>query len=319
MTPDRICPVCGGADFEKLLAAGRIHREAVYRERFVLERFNRKPAKSELKDLTDFAHAGDTSILTCAGCGLLLRDESLSAIHRAYREDAYDEALVDLLFPRYLAAFREKAPVYRGLLPQGANVLEVGSHYGAFLGVAAEWGWQAAGVDIGKDTSRYAKSKGYLVFNKELEECSFPDKAFDGVFVWNCFEQVPEPRPLLREIHRIVKPGGLLVVRTPNAVFYEMCETRLRHSDGDRDFALKAMAYNNLLAFPYLFGYGRAQLEKLASSERFRLEGAVDSELLTLPLPVVPRWVEEEQRSISAGLDRMNRVGPWIELYYRAA
>ena len=328
---DKTCPSCGGRDFARLVPAARVRREVAYRQRFVLQRFNHEPTRSELKDLTDFARADVVDILACSVCGVFVRDEPVAASERTYAEDCYNESLIDGLFPRYAEAFRNKAEPYRALLDRGAKVLEIGSHYGAFLQVASEWGWKPVGVDIGKDTSAYTRSKGYLVFNKDVADCAFPDSFFDGIFVWNCFEQIPEPRPLLVEIHRIVKPGGLLVVRTPNAMFYRDCEHLLRNSglfdthDASREFMLKAMAYNNLLAFPYLYGYNSRNLDRLVSSERFRLQRILNSELLTLPLPDIPAWVVEEQREVSTRLTRMNHAlgvglpsGPWMELYYRA-
>ncbi len=328
------CPVCGGVAFEKFLPEGRIRRESRYREQFILERFERQPKPSELKDLTDFAHGDNAAILACRACRVFVRDEKNTDSEQTYTEDRYDDSQIGRLFPRYAQAFRNKAEPYRLLLQPGAKALEIGSHYGAFLQVAGEWGWRAEGIDIGKDTSRYARSKGFIVFPCELRDCGFPEASYDGVFVWNCFEQVPDPRPLLEEIHRVVKPGGLLVVRTPNAVFYELCESLLRDSGlfeehgGVEEFALLAMAYNNLLAFPYLYGYGSATLDQLVSGEGFVREGALDSELITLPLPEIPAWVSEEERAIAAGIERMNRTarargdgpltGPWIELYYRA-
>ena len=330
-TTTHVCPNCGGTSFGKLISAGRIHRESMYRERFVLERFKRRPSRAELKDLTDFAHGDAAAILACARCGVCVRDEPAEESERTYIEDPYDPALIDLLFPRYVQAFRDKAEPYRMLLPPGARVLEIGSHYGAFLRVASEWGWQPIGIDIGKDTSRYAKSKGYLVFNSELPDCAFPGAIFDGVFVWNCFEQIPEPRPLLQEIRRVLKPQGILVVRTPNALFYETCETLLFEPDQSHhaeEFALNAMAYNNLLAFPYLYGYNSGNLNELVTREDFQLAGAINSELLTLPLPEIPEWVAREQQVLRAAIERMNAAaalrpgalltGPWIELYYRA-
>lgn len=330
----KTCPNCGGAGFRPFLPAGRIHREAEFRRRFIMDRFPRPPRRSELKDLTEFAHNADTAILACARCAVLCRDEPVEETERTYADDPYDPKLMDRLFPRYADAFRSKRNTYLPLLPESARVLEIGSHYGAFLRVAGEWGWAAVGIDIGKDTAAYAQSKGHLVFNRPVEECSFPQGFFDGVFVWNCFEQVPDPRPLLRYIRFVLRRAGLLVVRVPNAAFYQRSETLLRDSglfdedEATRQFALKAMAYNNLLGFPYLYGYSSRTLGALVSSERFQLAGRLNSELLTLPLPDVPAWVAAEEREVSAALRRMNEsaarlgsellTGPWIELAFRA-
>ncbi|MGH9618672.1 MAG: class I SAM-dependent methyltransferase [Bryobacteraceae bacterium] len=79
------------------------------------------------------------------------------------------------------------------LLGAGARVAEIGSHYGAFLQTAKDWCWRAEGVDIGKDTSRFARWKGFRVHTREIRDCGFDSGSFDGVFIWNCFDQIADP------------------------------------------------------------------------------------------------------------------------------
>jgi SAM-dependent methyltransferase len=48
------------------------------------------------------------------------------------------------------------------------------------------------------------------------EKTPFEDKSFDVVFAVEIMEHLEAPRAFLREIHRILKPGGLVIVTTPN-------------------------------------------------------------------------------------------------------
>lgn len=324
------CPVCAGDLFTSLVPASKIDEECRIRERFVKKRLARPAAPDELKDLTEFFHQGAADILACAGCSLLFRHEHESPPAETYSEDEYDPELMEHVYPQYLSAFRAKEKPFRALLPAAARVIEIGSHYGAFLQTAREWGWRAEGVDVGKDTSRFARSKGFEVHVGEIGECDFPDGVFEGVFIWNCFEQIKDPKPTLSECRRILKPGGLLTLRVPNGLFYTMCESLLSEQELRRDsaeFLIEAMGYNNLLGFPYLYGHNQKTLERLVQPFGFHMKGMLNSELLTLPLPDQPGWVAAEERTINsearllAGrvLSKAGMlIGPWIEVWYRS-
>jgi SAM-dependent methyltransferase len=291
------CPVCGESNFEVLAPQEQVERETEVREEFVLERVSADTTSGQMKDLTDFAHGPAARILICANCSLLLRDE----LDADYESDSYDRAAIEAVYPRYAEAFRNKEADYRHRLPPGAKVLEIGSHFGAFLDVAWKWGWDATGIDVGRDTSEFAKQKGFRVRRASLQECGFADSSFDGVFIWNCFEQIPEPESLLAEIRRVLKPGGLLLIRTPNAAFYRQPKS------------VMASAYNNLLGFPYLFGYSAKTLNILLERFGFEYAGTVNSELLTFPVPEVTPRVKREQEAISS---LVPEFGPWIEVCY---
>jgi SAM-dependent methyltransferase len=325
-----ICPVCSGEDFSIAVISSVIQRECEFREQLIERRVSHPLSSSEKKDLTDFFHSANAEILVCAQCSLLIRHELEAAAAETYSEDQYDPQAIEPVYPRYLSAFRAKERLYRSLLPSGARVLEIGSHNGAFLKTAGEWGWQAEGIDIGEDTSRFARSKGFLVHNKQMADCDMPASSRDAVFIWNCFEQMPDPACTLQEAHRILKPGGLLVVRTPNGLFYSMCHLLLGENGlrpGARELLLNAMAYNNLLGFPYLYGHQRSTLNRLIERFGFSFEDGLNSELLTLPLPDRPDWVEHQEQAVNDNVRLLARsiladskgvlTGPWIEVWHR--
>jgi 2-polyprenyl-3-methyl-5-hydroxy-6-metoxy-1,4-benzoquinol methylase len=299
------------------------------RERFVGGRLTRPAAPGELKDLTDFFHTETADLVACDGCGLLLRNEHERPPAEDYSEEEYDPDVLERQYPEFVNAFRNKEVPFRSMLPVGACVLEIGSQIGAFLQVAAEWGWSAEAVDPGKDTSRFAQSKGFVVHTGTVQECRFGTEEFDGIFIWNCFDQIEQPAPALACCQRILRRGGLLTVRTPDGQFYAICQRVLRNPDvrdEAKEFILRAMGYNNLLGFPYFYGYSRATLQRMIESHGFQFGGALPSELLSFPLPENPDWVEQEQGEISSELQLLQRsvlrdtsgnsFGPWIEAWF---
>ena len=326
------CHVCRASAATVLVNAQGLQAEVQLRQQFINERVSRPLSPPEQKDLTDFFHNEEADLLVCSGCGLLVRSEHNAPAAGDYSEDAYDFATIERLYPEYLKAFQAKETPYRHLLGANARVVELGSHYGAFLEVATQWGWQATGVDVGEDSSRFARSRGLEVRIGEFAECGFESASRDGVFIWNCFDQIEDPTRVLEEATRVLKPKGLLVVRTPSGFFYTLCRTLLSNksiSPQARGFLNRALAYNNLLGFPYRYGYSRATLELLIGRFGYELEGMVNSELLTLPLPEHPDWVAAEERDIHEGVAMLERsvlrsangelAGPWIELWFRAS
>lgn len=281
------------------------------RNDFVYSRLGRKGSRSELKDLTDFMHGFPAPLVECRQCGVMTRWEQRVRTADAYEDDPNDTDLMTQVYPRYLEAFRKKREAYQGRLRPHAEVLEIGSHLGAFLQTAEEWNWRPAGLDVGKDTSEFVRSKGLVVYRETIEESRFGSETFDGVFVWNCFEQLPDPGPVLGAIHGKLKRHGLLTIRVPNVLFYRIL-SRGAQEDG---FAMRALAYNNLLGFPYLYGYTMESLNRLVTRWGFEPVRGFNSELVTMPFGDVSRRIFEEQMAISEAVRRL--MGPWMELVYR--
>lgn len=100
----------------------------------------------------------------------------------------------------------------------GSRLLDVGCGNGAFLRRAATLGWDGYGVEPDPAAANVAANAlGTRVFVGSLEEASFEDCIFDVITMNHVIEHVYEPRRLLSECLRLLRPGGHLVVTTPNA------------------------------------------------------------------------------------------------------
>lgn len=246
-----VCAHCGEAPASTFRTRGEIAAELVLRDAFFASRVERRFSR----DVTNVLLGTPAAILRCDACGILVRDQAPD--DEAFREDRYERAVLESLHAVHAAAFRGKEADYRGLLRSGARVAEVGSYAGGFLAASREWGWETVGVDIGRDTSRFAQSLGFDVRAEPLERCGFARASFDAVFIWNCFEQLAAPRVALAEAHRILRSPGALVLRVPDAGFYAQCRS------------VAALATNGLLGWPHRFGFDAPALRRLAAEHGF--------------------------------------------------
>lgn len=97
------------------------------------------------------------------------------------------------------------------------RLLDVGCGHGAFLAVMRDLGWKVAGVELDPVAVTVARDHFGLDINQgPLEEARFSDNQFDAITISHVIEHVADPVGLLRECHRILEPGGRIVVVTPN-------------------------------------------------------------------------------------------------------
>ncbi len=104
---------------------------------------------------------------------------------------------------------------YLNAIPHG-RLLEVGCGNGRMLKSMQEKGWDVVGVDPDPIAINNAKSKGLIVYQGILADQKFMKDSFDAIALSHVIEHVPDPLSLLKECERILKPGGHLVLITPN-------------------------------------------------------------------------------------------------------
>jgi SAM-dependent methyltransferase len=100
------------------------------------------------------------------------------------------------------------------------RVLEVGCGSGHFLRVLQTAGWDAIGLDFDPDAVATAHRAGVNARTSDLFAENFPGGSFDVIFMDNVIEHLPEPPAVFAECHRVLRPGGRLILMTPNIDAY---------------------------------------------------------------------------------------------------
>ncbi len=96
-------------------------------------------------------------------------------------------------------------------------LLDVGCGSGNRLKLLQQLGWDVEGVDLDPMAVQQAEDKGLRVRFGKLEQQKYPDNHFDVITMSHIIEHVQDPLTLLAECYRILKPGGEIVIVTPNA------------------------------------------------------------------------------------------------------
>lgn len=168
-------------------------------------------------------HAQLHRIVRCNRCGLMYANPQELVDCERVQSDAHPKIYDEKEARQYLQKQYVQLPdneralrVLNGLVPRRGRLLEIGSYCGIFLNRIRADGWEVMGVEPDQAAADYARDKfnlnisGDLLPNPEL-----PDHAFDAAVMLHVIEHMPDPSENLREIHRVLKPGGVLVVETP--------------------------------------------------------------------------------------------------------
>jgi SAM-dependent methyltransferase len=164
-------------------------------------------------------------IVRCRRCALVYVSPRLKNPERVYWGNAsqyVEEAR--LIFeglaphhrdPNYLEDLR----LIERVKPKG-EFLDIGSSMGFFLRHARNRQWRVTGLEPSPSLSAIARAQfGLTVETGFLEDVKFPESRFDVVTMTDVFEHIGNPRATLREVRRILKPDGVVLIKVPNGLF----------------------------------------------------------------------------------------------------
>lgn len=159
--------------------------------------------------------AAAARVVRCA-CGLVFvtPQPDRSTIERAYGPEYYSPWQEQAALRASI--WRRRLEDVEAIRPPPGHLLDVGCGTGVFLRCARERGWRVTGTELSAYACQEARREGIPVLQGELWEVGVPTASCDVVTAWHVVEHVGDPKRLMQECHRVLKPGGWLLLATPN-------------------------------------------------------------------------------------------------------
>jgi len=113
-----------------------------------------------------------------------------------------------------------KVRLYRELVGAGPRrLLDVGCGNGRFLSLLREFGapeWKLVGIDFDEAAAAQCRALGFEAHAGRIEDLDLGESNFDAVIMLQLIEHVEDPVAISRAVFRLLRPGGIFVVETPN-------------------------------------------------------------------------------------------------------
>ncbi|HHG86514.1 MAG TPA: class I SAM-dependent methyltransferase [Bacteroidetes bacterium] len=163
---------------------------------------------------------GDYTYAKCNACGFVYVNprpliEEVEEIYTAHTnpfdQEEYEGMEVEAPTLNRLIRRIEK------IVPKG-KILDMGCGRGDFLKIAKDRGYDVQGSDLSTADGPYPDIP---IFKGFLQDANFASESFDVIVTRNTLEHIFDPNEDLRELNRILKPGGLLYVKVPHVKYEE--------------------------------------------------------------------------------------------------
>lgn len=208
---------------------------------------------------------------------------------------------------------RLEAQIFSRVLKAGQQCLDYGCgdglRYGKFL---TNMGVEYAGADISEVALRKAADHGLHVSRIAADgTVTFEAAAFDVALCMEVFEHLLEPSRALAELHRVLKPGGILVASVPNAAYWvTRVEFLLRGflNPGGSPLTARKAPWND----PHIRFFSPATFAAMVRSSGFEVREVLGSELDLGWLPYIYRrpTLHRLMTALSYPIKWLGRVWP---------
>lgn len=207
-------------------------------------------------------------------------------------------------------------------LPPG-KALEIGSAHGGFVFLMQQAGFDATGLELSPEISKYSKTAfGVPSLCGPVEEQDLPEKSFDVIALMDVLEHLHNPLQTMRHCAKLLKPDGVLLIQTPRypspKSFAEMAATQdkflahlnpLEHTalfsrEGVRKL-MQAAGAGYVEYYPAIFGF----------YDMFF--AASPSPIKQMPIDLRDAWLGQtpQRRMVRALLDAEDRLRTMVRKY----
>ena len=196
------CNLCGGEKFIAHLSCGSF--SYVRCADCNLVQVNPQPLEEEVRKRYDTAFGGDYLAYELANENNFLNLQLL--------------AINDIGISELEKELAGKQALKNGKL----RVLDIGCATGALLSWLIERGWEGTGLEISGPQAEYGRLRKSLdVRSLPLKENHFPEGSYEMIWASHLIEHLNNPADFVREVQRILVPGGRFLVTTPNIAGFQ--------------------------------------------------------------------------------------------------
>src|SRR5438034_11555855 len=157
-------------------------------------------------------------VVQCQNCGLLFVNpiadsESMTSYYAGYGDK--HPSTIEISTKIYKDADRLIGLTRNTRHPR---FLDIGAGSGVFVKAFQERGWEAFGIELSESCVRFARERRNILTISQcpIEAADFPGEFFDIINFWHVIEHVRDPWWIIRKIGDWLKPGGILILGTPN-------------------------------------------------------------------------------------------------------
>lgn len=243
-----MCPICGNSSFTIV-------------------------GKPKTNALTRKLVKNDYSVVKCAACTAYFVNPKIEFTFDEWKtlyEHDYFGSQTDWLIKKREKELDER---FSRLNQKSKNkigtFLDVGCGEGKTLAKALAFGWEAWGVDVVDNRSREAKDESIRFKTCTLVNANFPNDYFDCIYCDSVLEHVLNPVEYLKEIHRILKKGGVVYIGVPNEEsFFNDIKKLLFYLLKKKQIAAQLKPFDS----PYhVFGFTKKSLTFAVTQNKFEL------------------------------------------------
>ena len=189
-----------------------------------------------------------------------------------------------------LPHFRRRLQIIETRCPPRGRILDFGCAAGFFLQVAQQHGWHISGVELSQEMARRAEELLRAPIYTSL--AAVPDRDFDAITLWEVIEHVPDPIDTLRQLIDRLKPGGVLMLSTPNNGHWQAVRAPAQW-----------VSYRPPSHLQYFTRPTLAETLRRADLAEIVIDG-------TAPLPPLPAWLSRISRPLEQAL-ATGQARPW--------
>lgn len=249
-------------------------------------------------------------VFTCNNCGQVQINPipTIDEDKKYYSNDSqakavFNEVNMDIMKAKSSIDVKRRYRMFKDKINKDMKLLEIGCGYGFFVEYLKNEGYDIDGFEISNVRREYGtKTLGCKIYDINLlseDSLNFHKEEYDVIFMFHVLEHISEPEKFLRNVKKILKKEGTLIIEVPN-----LDDHMLERSEKYRDFYFQRAHityFDNKTLARLLSKSGYSDIE-FEGVQRYNLYNALN-------------WLNKGQPILEYSVPREI---DWIEKYYTA-